>query len=159
MAKPTTKIAQPVLTEEEKRTKALDEVLGDTAASADGIRETLRLLQELHESGILSAVLSLVQAKEEVAKIAVGQLLRPSLTNSINNAMAAAEGLSEIEPEMTKKLVGSLAEGLKQAEEGLRQDQKIGVFDLFKALQDPDINRAIGFSLNLLKGMGQGLKK
>ncbi|MEJ8545161.1 DUF1641 domain-containing protein [Brevibacillus borstelensis] len=158
MAKPTTKIVQPVLTEEEKRSKALEQVLSDTALNADGIRETIKLLQELHQSGILGAVVSLVEAKEEVAKIAVGQLVRPQVTNAINNAMAVAETLTEIEPEMTKKLAGSLAKGLKKAEEGLRQEEKVGIFDLIKALQDPDINRAVAFGMNLLKGMGQGLK-
>jgi uncharacterized protein YjgD (DUF1641 family) len=159
MAKPTTKIVQPVLIEEEKRAKALEQVLSDTALNADGIRETIKLLQELHQSGILGAVVSLVEAKEEVAKIAVGQLVRPPVTKAINNAMAVAESLTELEPEMTKKLAGSLAKGLKKAEEGLRQDEKVGIFDLIKALQDPDINRAVSFGMNLLKGMGQGLKE
>ncbi|MDA5110633.1 MULTISPECIES: DUF1641 domain-containing protein [Brevibacillus] len=159
MAKPTTKIVRPVLTEAEKQAQALEQVKQDAAQHAEGIREALKLLQELHDSGILEALKSLLEAKEKVAKIAVGQLLRPPVTNSINNAMAVAEALSEIEPDMTKKLVGSLVQGLQQAKEGLEQDSKVGLFDLVRALQDPDINRAIGFGLNLLKGMGQGLKE
>ncbi|WP_026677770.1 DUF1641 domain-containing protein [Fictibacillus gelatini] len=158
MAKPITKIEEPVLTEKEKQDQSLQKVLEDVSKNADGIKETIQLLQELHESGILGAINHLVEAKEQVAKIAVGQMLRPPVTNALNNAMAAAGVLTEIDPETTKKLTAGLSKGLQKAEEGLRTNKKVGVFDLVKLLKDPDINRVITFSLDLLKGLGEGLK-
>jgi uncharacterized protein YjgD (DUF1641 family) len=157
MAKPITKIVQPVLTEKEKRELTLEQVVQDVVSNAEGIREMIKFLQELHESGILEALTALVEAREKVAKIAVGQLLRPPVTNAINNAMAAAGSITELDPEITKKLMGSIVKGLQKAEAGL--GSKVGIFDLIKALRDPDINRAIGFGLALLKGIGEGLKE
>lgn len=159
MAKPIVNIVKPVLTEEEKNAKKLEQIKTEAAVNADGILDTIKLLQELHDSGILEAVKALLEAKEKVAKIAVGQLLRPPVTNAINNAMAVAEAAGEMNPEMTKKLVASLGNGLKKAEEGLQKGEKVGLLDLYKALNDPDVNRAIGFGINLLKGLGEGLKK
>jgi uncharacterized protein YjgD (DUF1641 family) len=159
MAKPITNIAKSAPTEEEKREKTLETVIEDIAQNADSIRQTIKLLQELHDSGILGALNAIIEAREEVAKILMGQMVRPPVTNMINNAMAVAGALTEIDPDMTKKLMGSVTKGLQKAEEGLRSNEKVGLFELIKALRDPDINRAIGFGLNFLKGIGEGLKE
>lgn len=159
MAKPIRDIKKVELSEENKQTQSLESLLSEVAQNKDSLLETLHLLQELHSSGILEALNSLVQAKEDVAKIAVGQMTREPVTNIINNAMAAGGALTKLNPEMTQKLMGSLTTGLEKAEQGLYSDKKIGVFDLMKALKDPDLNRAIGFGLNLLKGVGKGLKE
>ncbi|PJN88264.1 DUF1641 domain-containing protein [Bacillus sp. mrc49] len=159
MAKPITKIEEPVFTEKEKQSQELDNVLQDISRNSDGIKETIKLLQELHDSGILGAINNLVEAKEDVAKIAVGQMLRPPVTNALNNAMAAAGVLTELDPETTQKLVGGLSKGLQRAEEGIQSNKKVGVFDLVKLLRDPDVNRVMRFTIDLLKGLGEGLKK
>ncbi|SFI61326.1 DUF1641 domain-containing protein [Thermoflavimicrobium dichotomicum] len=159
MAQPISKMAKPVLNEEEQQKQSLEKVLQDVAKHADGIRDTLKLLQELHESGILEALHALVEAREKVAKIAVGQMLRPPVTHAINNLMAVAGVLAELDPKSTETIAGSVAKGLKKAEESVKTDTKVGLFDLIKALKDPDINRAIVFGLHLLKGMGEGLKQ
>ncbi|QNG61683.1 DUF1641 domain-containing protein [Metabacillus idriensis] len=158
MARPITKIDEPILSEKEIQDQSLNNVLEDLSQNADGIKETIQLLQELHKSGILGAINNLVEAKEQVAKIAVGQMLRPPVTNALNNAMAAAGILTEIDPETTKKLMGGLTKGLQKAEEGIRTNKKVGVFDLVKLMRDPDVNRVIKYSLDLLKGLGEGIK-
>lgn len=159
MAKPIKTIQEAELTEEQKKGQSLEKLLNEIAENKDSLLDMLQLLQELHDSGILEAAGSLVKAKESVAKIAVTQLTRQPVTNMINNAMAAGGVLTELEPETTKKLLSSLSAGLKKAEEGLESGKKLGIFDLMKALKDPDINRALGFGFNLLKGLGEGLKK
>lgn len=159
MAKPIQMIKKVELSEEEKKEQSLESLLSEVAENKDSLLDTLYLLQELHNSGILEAINSLVKAKEEVAKIAVGQMTREPVTNIINNAMAAGGALTELDPEMTKKLMGSVSKGLEKAEQGLKSNSKVGILDLMKALKDPDLNRAIGFGLNLLKGVGEGLKE
>ncbi|QQZ08301.1 DUF1641 domain-containing protein [Heyndrickxia vini] len=158
MAKPITKIDEPILTEKEKQDQLLEKILKDLSQNTDGIKETIQLLQELHVSGILGAINNLVEAKEEVAKIAVGQMLRPPVTNALNNAMAAAGMLTELDPEMMKKMMGGLSKGLQKAEEGLQLNKRVTIFDLIKIMKDPDVNRAMGFGINFLKGLGEGLK-
>jgi uncharacterized protein YjgD (DUF1641 family) len=158
MGKPITTIAKEELTQEQIKMKKLDRLVDDISKHSDGLKQTMELLQELQESGIMEIVVSLIRAKEKVAKIAIDQMVRPPVTNMINNAMAAAGALSEMEPDTTKKLVNSLSNGIMKAETGLKSGEKVGVFDLLKVLKDPDINRSLVFGLNLLKGMGEGLK-
>ncbi|MCQ6280878.1 DUF1641 domain-containing protein [Bacillus sp. EB600] len=159
MAKPIKLIKKVEFTEEQKKSQSLESLISEVAQNKDSLLDTLQLVQELHNSGILEALNSLVKAKEEVAKIAVGQMMREPVANIINNAMAAGGALTALEPETTKKLMGSVAKGLEKAEQGLQSNSKVGILDLLKVLNDPDINRAIGFGLNLLKGIGEGLKE
>lgn len=159
MAKPIQLIKKVELTEEQKKEQSLETLLSEVAQNKDSLSDTLHLLQELHNSGVLEAANSLVKAKEEVAKIAVGQMTRTPVTNLMNNLMAAGGAFTALDPEMTKKLLGSVAKGLEKAEQGLQSNSKVGILDLLKVLNDPDINRAIGFGLNLLKGIGEGLKE
>ena len=158
MAMPIKTIKRIELTEEQKKEQTLDSLLTEVVQTKDSLVETLDLLQELHNSGILDAINSLVKTKEEVAKIAVGQMTREPVTNMINNAMAAGGVLTQMDPEMTKKLMGSVAKGLERAEQGLQSNSTTGILDIMKALKDPDFNRAITFGLNLLKGVGEELK-
>ena len=158
MAMPIKTIKRIELTAEQKKEQTLDSLLTGVAENKDSLLETLDLLQELHNSGILDAINSLVKTKEEVAKIAVGQMTREPVTNMINNAMAAGGVLTQMDPEMTKKLMGSVAKGLERAEQGLQSNSTTGILDIMKALKDPDMNRAITFGLNLLKGIGEELK-
>lgn len=155
MAKPITAFANKEQAQDKKNFEQLAEY---ALNNADGLTQTIKLLQELHESGILDALVALVQAKEKVAKIAIGQMVRPPVTNMINNAMAAAGALTELDPEFTKKLVAGLSNGMKKAEESVAKSEKAGMLDLLKALKDPDINRTVLFGINLLKGIGEGLK-
>jgi uncharacterized protein YjgD (DUF1641 family) len=159
MAKPIHIIKRTELTEEQKKEQSLESLLTEVAQTKDSLVETLDLLQELHNSGILDAINSLVKTKEEVAKIAVGQMTREPVTNMINNAMAAGGVLTQMDPEMTKKLMGSVAKGLERAEQGLQSNSETTILDIMKALKDPDLNRAITFGLNLLKGVGEELKE
>jgi uncharacterized protein YjgD (DUF1641 family) len=158
MAKPIHIIKRSELTEEQKKEQTLESLLTEVAQTKDSLVETLDLLQELHNSGILDSINSLVKTKEKVAKIAVGQMTREPVTNMINNAMAAGGVLTQMDPEMTKKLMGSVAKGLEKAEQGLHSNSTTGILDIMKALKDPDMNRAITFGLNLLKGIGEELK-
>ena len=158
MAMPIKTIKRIELTAEQKKEQTLDSLLTEVAQNKDSLLETLDLLQELHNSGILDGINSLVKTKEEVAKIAVGQMTREPVTNMINNAMAAGGVLTQMDPEMTKKLMGSVAKGLERAEQGLQSNSTTGILDIMKALKDPDMNRAITFGLNLLKGIGEELK-
>lgn len=158
MGKPISTIAMDEKSNEQIKQESVDGLVHFAAENSAGLKQTIELIQELHESGILEILVSLVQAKEKVAKIAIDQMVRPPVTNMINNGMAAAGALSEVDPEFTKKLVTGLTSGMKKAEDGLKSGQKAGVIDLLKAMKDPDINRTILFGINLLKGIGEGLK-
>jgi uncharacterized protein YjgD (DUF1641 family) len=157
MAKPISFIHKRVLTEEDKKEQSINHLTDDVAENEEALKKTLAIVRELHDSGILEAVESMLKAKGKITEIVLGQATRKEVTNIINNGMAAAGVLTELDPEQTKKLMTGVVNGLKEAKEN--QGKKVGVFDLMKALKDPDLNRAVGFGVNFLKGLGKGLKE
>lgn len=158
MAKPITTIQKRVLTEEETKQQKLEELKTLLADNDEALNQTLEIVRELHKSGMLEAASSMLQAKDKIAKIAVGQVSREPITNLINTVMGATSALTTVDPEVTTKLVNSVVSGMNEANEQAQNPKQIGMFELFKALKDPDINRAIGFGMHFLKGMGKGLK-
>ncbi|BBW98680.1 DUF1641 domain-containing protein [Geobacillus icigianus] len=158
MAKPITAIQKRQLTEEEKRAEALAKLKAAVGDSEEAVRELLTLIEQLHESGLLEAANALLKAREDVAKIVVGQLNQKPVTTMINHLFSIAGLAASLDPEKTAKLLGQLAAGVMDAyEQTEAETKKIGLLDLLRALNDPDTNRAIRFGLSALKAIGQQL--
>ncbi|RZT23827.1 MULTISPECIES: DUF1641 domain-containing protein [Fictibacillus] len=159
MAQPITAVKKNVKTEEQIQQEKLAELQRALAEKDAALTKALDFIGELDKIGALEAANAMLEAKDKIASIALGQVSREPVTNMINNLMGAAGVLTKMDPEATAKLLDSVVSGLKQGEMFVESEQKIGAFDLVKSLKDPDINRAIGFGLHFLKGMGQELKK
>ncbi|QUG83455.1 DUF1641 domain-containing protein [Bacillus nitratireducens] len=159
MAAPIQAIQKQELTEEEMKQQKLEDLKELLANNEDALNQMFNIVGELNDIGMLEAANSMLKAKEPIAKIVLGQVTREPVTNLINNMMGAAGALTELDPELTKKLVGSVLTGMDEGNQHLQSNKKVGILDLMKVLRDPDINRAIGFGLHFLKGMGKGLKE
>ncbi|WP_232697322.1 DUF1641 domain-containing protein [Brevibacillus daliensis] len=159
MAQRLTTINNPSPGEKEYKDLHLAQLKEEVAQHTDSLRKTMELIEELHESGLLEILQAMVKSKDKMTGIAVEQLLRPNVVTSINNVMALTGVLGNMEPQMTQKMVASVSKGLKKAGEGLEKDERVGIIDLMRALKDPDVNRSVAFGINLLKGMGEGLKE
>ncbi|MGG0187827.1 DUF1641 domain-containing protein [Bacillus rhizoplanae] len=158
MAAPIKAIQKQELTEEEQKQKKLEDLKALLANNEEALNQMFNIVGELNDIGMLEAANSMLKAKEQIAKIVLGQVTREPVTNLINNMMGAAGALTELDPELTKKLVSSVLTGMDEGNQHLQSNKKVGILDLMKVLKDPDINRAIGFGLHFLKGMGKGLK-
>ncbi|UNL83573.1 DUF1641 domain-containing protein [Priestia koreensis] len=159
MAKPITTIEKHIPTPEEAKNQKLEELTSLLADNDAALNQTIDIIKELHASGLLEAAHSALKAKEKIAKIAVGQVSREPAKNIINNLMSATGLLANMDPEVMTKLIGSLSTGIQQGNEHLQSDKTIGMLDLLKVLKDPDVNRAIGFGIQFLKGLGKGLNE
>ncbi|PGU60723.1 hypothetical protein COD70_05100 [Bacillus cereus] len=159
MAAPIQAIQKQELTEEEMKQQKLEDLKELLANNEDALNQMFNIVGELNDIGILEAANSMLKAKEPIAKIVLGQVTREPVTNLINNMMGAAGALTELDPELTKKLVDSVLTGMDEGNQHLQSNKKVGILDLMKVLKDPDINRTIGFGLHFLKGMGKGLKE
>ncbi|PQZ59452.1 MULTISPECIES: DUF1641 domain-containing protein [Bacillus] len=159
MAAPIQAIQKQELTEAELKQQKLEDLKELLANNEDALNQMFNIVGELNDIGMLEAANSMLKAKEPIAKIVLGQVTREPVTNLINNMMGAAGALTELDPELTKKLVGSVLTGMDEGSQHLQSNKKVGILDLMKVLKDPDINRAIGFGLHFLKGMGKGLKE
>ncbi|MED1122713.1 DUF1641 domain-containing protein [Bacillus atrophaeus] len=158
MAIPISTIQKETKTEEQVRLEKLEELKALLAENENSVSKTMKLMGELNSLGVFDAANSMLQAKEEIAKIALGQVSREPVTNLINTMMAAGGALTKADPAFTGKLLESVLAGTEQAQSFLKEDKKVGVLDLLKAMNDPDINRAVGFGLQFLKGMGKELR-
>ena len=157
MASPISTFKKREWSEEEKKQQSLHKLTDGLIENEEALQKTMDIVRELHDSGILEAAESMLKAKEDIAEVALGQISRKEMTSLINNVMAAAGILTAIDPEQTKKLLAGVTSGLEEAKE--KSNQKVRMFDLMKALKDPDVNRAINFGLHFLKGLGKGIKE
>ncbi len=157
MAEPIQTITRMAQTDREREAAALEHLVSTIAQNRDVLEETIGLLQELHTSGLLEALSALLAAREKVAKILVEQAVRPEVTTLLNHLMCVAGGLTRVEPETTGTLMSGLSQGIQRGQEMAQTDQKIGLFDLVRAVKDPDVNRSLKFAVGFLGGFGKAL--
>ncbi|WAH40694.1 DUF1641 domain-containing protein [Alicyclobacillus fastidiosus] len=157
MAAPIQQVVRNTKSKEELEAASLQSLLTAVVQNKASLEDTLRIMQELHDSGILEALHAMLTAKEKIAKILVEQALRPEATALINNMMSVMGGLTKLDPEATGALMNGLAEGMAEGTKATQSPKKIGVFALAKTLKDPDVNRTLKFAIGFLKGLGKTL--
>ncbi|WP_206922147.1 DUF1641 domain-containing protein [Alicyclobacillus suci] len=157
MAKPTTSINRVEPSHEEQSMEVTQELQAVFAAHSDAIKSLLVLVQDLHDSGVLEMLHALLNSKEKVASIVLEQVLKPSVLNTIKNAMTALGMVSKLDAEQLGKLTDAMVTGLEHGQAKLASGERVGVFQLAKAVRNPDINRTLALMLGLAEGMGQKL--
>ncbi|MFB5191288.1 DUF1641 domain-containing protein [Alicyclobacillus fastidiosus] len=157
MAKPTTNVNRLEPTTEEQLADASREVQKAFAEHGDAIKSLLAVVQDLYDSGVLEMMHALLNSKEKVASIALEQILKPSVLNTIKNAMTACSMVSKIDPEQLSTLVDALVVGLRRGQDNVESGKRVGVLQLAKTLRNSDVNRTFALLLGVLEGMGQKL--
>ncbi|PIC68677.1 hypothetical protein CSV71_00565 [Sporosarcina sp. P21c] len=159
MAAPITSIKRTERSELEIQQDKLAELQKKIAEQEESLQKIMEITGELHKIGALDALQAMLHSKEKITGIALGQVSREPVTNLLNNLMAGAGILTALDPATIQQLSKSVQKGLSEAEQANEEGQKTGVLQLMKAINDPDINRALTFGMNFLKGMGKGLEK
>ncbi|MFS0575008.1 DUF1641 domain-containing protein [Sporosarcina sp. 179-K 3D1 HS] len=157
MAVPITSIRKSEKTAEQLHQEKLEQLQALITEQDEALQKILQLTGELDKMGVLDAAQAMVQAKEKIAGIALEQVSREPVTHLINHVMGTAGVLSSIEPEVTAKLAKGVKRGLDEAELFRGNGDQVSIFQLLSAINDPDINRALKFGLDFLKGMGKEL--
>ena len=103
MAAPINTIKKQVLTEEQVTEQKLENLKQLVSENDSAIQQIMQLIGELDSIGALDAANKMLEAKEDVANIALGQLTSKPVTNIINNMMGAAGALA-----WTKRIKQSL---------------------------------------------------
>jgi uncharacterized protein YjgD (DUF1641 family) len=114
MAAPIKAIQKQVSTDEELKQQKLEDLKTLLTDNEEALNKILDIVGELNDIGVLEAVNAMLQAKEKIAKIALGQVTREPITNMINNLMGAASALTNLDPELTQKLISSVTLGLDE---------------------------------------------
>lgn len=157
MATPITTIKKQELTEEQIKEQKLENLKQLLSENEETVNQVFSIMAELNDIGALEAASKLIEAKEEVAHIALGQMTRKPITNIVNNMMGVAGALADLKPETTTKLINGLNMGFEAADKAVASGEKVTVLKLATLLKDPDVNRGLNFFIHLLKGLGKGL--
>jgi len=157
MAAPITNIHRTEKSAEQIQEERLESLQTSIAEHEEALQRMLDITGELESIGAIQALQAMLDAKVEVSKIAVEQANREPIKNLINHAINASASMASIDPSVTERLSNSVKVGIESAELEMIQDNKVGLFDLMKAINDPDVNRAMRFGLSFLRGMGKEL--
>jgi uncharacterized protein YjgD (DUF1641 family) len=158
MAQAIQNIVHPIKTEAEREVDRLAEVRKQTATDADGLIEGLKLLQAMHDRGILELLVALFDRGDKVMKSVVDILGQPGATNTLKTAMTAMQTFSQYDPAAIMKYLNGFSAGVENALGTPTPSRPLGVFELMRQLKDPDVSAAVGVGLAFLKGVGQALR-
>lgn len=127
----------------------------------DAHEELDRLLETLHQHGVLRLLNDLVGANNEVAQVLVKGLQREGTLNAIQNISVIFLALSSLPPDRVYKLAFGLrdmADALSQPAQSEEQHAP-GVQGVWKMLQDEDLWRSLKPVLNGMKAFSRRMEE
>ncbi|MGD6854860.1 DUF1641 domain-containing protein [Bacillus infantis] len=158
MAKAITHIQRKTLSEEEKRKKDLMEVEDALIDNKEAILESLKVMRNMHDRGVLSLLSGLFGQGDKVLDILVRAADKPETSNTLKNLLLMGGTLGMINVKQLEPFLLKIDSGIARVAEAGDTQEKTSFFDLAKSLKDPEINRAVTLLLTFLKGMGQETK-
>lgn len=159
MASPITSIHRKKLSETELQQKKIEELQSLIAEQQDSLQKMIEIASELNDAGVLDAVAAMIKAREKLAEIAVTQASREPVTNLMNHLLNAVATLSSIDPAATEKLIKAMKNGIEEAELYRGNDDRVSILQVMTALNDPEVNQAVKYGMDFLKGMGKELNR
>lgn len=130
----------------------------DTESFTAALKSTIALLQQLYEKGLLDFLVGLLEQGNDVARAVVNMLTKSGSSAGLKTMMAAVKGLSTLDAEALATTMHGVSVGLKNLANVEIESKSMGIFDLMRAIKDPDVNAAIRGGLAFLKGLGQVIR-
>lgn len=158
MAQAIQKVIRTEKTREILEQERLADVTSEVATDADGVVQSLKLLQALHDRGVLELVTALFDRGDKVLGRLVDILAKPESERTIQVLLAAVASAGKLDAEAASSAVRGLSGGLAYAAQTEPPDQPMGVFDLMRQIKDPDVSAGIATGLAFLKGLGQTMR-
>lgn len=154
MAKAIQQIERQQLLTEEVAVQDREALLAALIEQKAAIEKSIQLLQKMDDRGILDFITALVGQGDKVMGVAARELSKPQNSAMLVHFVKLAEIVGEFDVEKIQPLISRVNRGLEKAEEAVSGGQMTSIFDLLKALKDPDVNRAITSLIGFLKGAG-----
>jgi len=132
-------------------------ILDRFVEQADALEKLAETLEKLDRSGLLS----LVGEVSETAVENLGQLAEPRNLRLLSHAGKAVDVLAQIDPNAAGMMIDLFIEALSETfpREKLRNPPRVGLAGLLKALSDPEIQKALGVLLDLLRVIARTFDK
>lgn len=112
-----------------------------------------RLVQTLHDEGILRILNSAISQKNGVLEVALDQLGSQGGRNLVDNVMVLVKTLTVTDPDGAQAFLDGTQKGLVKAQKSLRDDPP-GIAALLAKLYDKEVRRGLYAVLSLLEGLG-----
>lgn len=159
MAEPISKINRKELSEEEKRKKDLEEIEHALLENKEAILQSMTLMKNMQDRGVIEMASALFGQGDKVMHTLIETLDKPESTNAIKNGLLLMGTIGLINVRQLEPLLIRLDSGIAKVAEAEDSEDKTSIFDLLKALRDPEINRSITLLMSFLKGMGENTSK
>ena len=154
MAKAIQQIERTPVEPEVKENQDREALLGALYERRAAIEKSIHFLQRMDDQGLLDFMTALVGQGDKVVGVVTKELNKPHNSAMIVNSVKLAEIIGELDMEKVAPLIQRVNRGLEKAEEAAESGEITTVFDLLKALKDPDVNRALTSFIGFLKGAG-----
>ncbi|MBE3557311.1 MAG: DUF1641 domain-containing protein [Firmicutes bacterium] len=118
------------------------------------IEEILRLLQGLHERGLLAMLIGAVEQFDRVTEVVVTLLNRPENVHSLQNGLALLSLLSRLDPHALAALVEAVSGAAQAAAAQLEEEHTLGVIGWMRLLRQPEVNRGLQLLFGMLQELG-----
>lgn len=127
--------------------------------SAAALAESLELLRELHEHGVLELLLGLVRGGEGLAEGALKTLGNEQVLLGLRSVIELSRVLGNLHPADIRQFAQGLGSAAEQGALNAAHGVKVTPLELPRLLTDPDVQLALGAIFGVLKGLGQGLRE
>lgn len=131
----------------------------DVIASAPALEESLHLLRELHQHGVLELLIKLTKGGEGLSLGVLEVLGSEGGVRMLRSLIELLKGFEQLDPQDLRLFSQSLGAGLDEGAKAVVQVKGVGLSELFALIRDRDVQLALGAIFGLLKGMGKGLRE
>lgn len=144
--------ARPGATAGARPPEPLAPLPADLATSEEALRDFLALLRALAEGGYLRFANDLVRSEDRVVQV-IADRVDPAVVRRAVGGLRVLASLGEVDrdlaEEFSRRLSPALAEALKA-----EATPPVGVTEILRALNDPEVNRGVRMMLGFLRGLG-----
>lgn len=151
-------MAQPITVVREASVQQPDQALEAIAVAVaehrPAIEETLRLLQGLHERGLLAMLIGAIEQLDQVTEVVVTLLNRPEYVHSLQNGLALLSLLGRLDPHALTALAEAANGAAQAAAAQLEEEHTLGVIGLMRLLRQPEVNRGLQLLLGIVQELG-----
>jgi uncharacterized protein YjgD (DUF1641 family) len=153
MAQPITKILPRPVSGEAQWLEMKELIFRDPETAGD----ILRFVRGLRSAGVLEFLTALLEQKDSVLHLLIGELDKPGVKKAVNNLEQLADFLGSVPPDTLHRTLQAAGRGfdkMGQAQQASGNDS-LSIFQLLGSLKNPDIARALRTILAFLEGFGQ----
>lgn len=127
--------------------------------SAPAIDDTLLLLRELHQHGVLDLLLKLVRGGEGLTATTLKLLSSDSGSAMLRNVLEVGKTLERLDSNELRVLGHALNTGLNEGARNAAAGKTLGVGELLALTRDRDVQVALGALTGILRGFGRALRE